>query len=146
MMTIDISSAIAGLNLILARTETNNFLSLVGSFEKNVIQTRIRETKIDPDEHAWAPWQPFTRHQREAKGNVPQGLLWDTGNLLNSIRFEESFGQVEIGTDVPYAHELQHGRDGSAGQRPMVPREFIGWQQSDFPALEAMLVGHLETA
>ena len=120
MFTIDLEQALAGLNRI-ASLNMAPWLAEVGRKEVAVIEDRIMHTKGSPDMIAWSPWRPMTERLRAAKGNLAQGLLWDEGNLLRSIRFESSLFDVSIGTDITYAKELQEGRSN------MAARPFIGW-------------------
>src|SRR5262245_9272653 len=110
MMTIDARQALTELAAMLSRT-TNMapVLSAIGQMQRAKIQARIRDTKIDPDGGPWAPWAPATRAYREGKGNAGQGLLWDTGNLLNNIEVNADPMKVVIGTAVEYGLFLQSG-------------------------------------
>ena len=76
--------------------------------------------------------------QRSLKGNEAQGLLWDTGTLLHSIRHQTDARSVAIGTDVPYALELQIGRSN------MVARPFVGWESSGMEHAERLMVHYIE--
>ena len=138
-MTIDIRQAVTVLNLILARVAAPKpFMQAVGQYEASKAIHRILELKQDPADTAWAPWKASTRASREAKGNVGQGLLWDTGELLHSFEIHAGMDEVEIGTPTEYGGYLQSGTEH------MAARPFLGWDDRDFPALEAMLVAHLE--
>lgn len=138
-LTIDISQAVGELNLILARTAAlEPFMQAVGQFEASKAIHRILELKQDPDDASWAPWRESTRTSREKKGNVGQGLLWDTGTLLHSFEIEAGMDDVVIGTPTEYAGYLQ------SGTGRMEARPFLGWDERDYPAIEAMLIAHLE--
>jgi len=138
--TIEIGPVVAALNRI-ANAEHASWITAVGEREKALIQERIRTTKQDPDGHDWAPWRPFTKAKREAQGNAGQGLLWDTGELLQSPTYLTPFGaELEIGTDVDYAKVQQEGIEGHMAARP-----FIGWSEADQVWLETSLVEHLQT-
>lgn len=137
--TIEFGPVLAALNR-LAYTNHQEWLVAVGEHEKAAIEQRIRTTKFDPEGKPWAEWRPFTRALREAKGNAAQGLLWDTGHLLESQTYLTPFGaDLEIGTDVWYAERLQEGVPGKMAARP-----FIGWGESDLAWLETSLVAHLQ--
>ena len=137
--TIELGPVLAALNQ-LALGNHSSWLAKVGEHEKQMIEQRIQSTKLDPDGHEWAPWRPFTRAKREAKGNESQGLLWDTGNLLHSQTYVTPFGAaLEIGTDVEYAERLQEGVPGHMEARP-----FVGWGDADLSWLETSLVAHLQ--
>jgi hypothetical protein len=144
--TIDLAQALAGLNRLVA-LNMSPWLTEVGRHEVTQIQHRIRETKGSPDNVQWSPWRPRTYLHRLAAGNIEQGLLWDTGHLLHSIRFEATPDRVEIGTDVSYAKELQEGREN------MRARPFVGWGDeelgfslglSDLKTLEGSAIAFIE--
>jgi phage virion morphogenesis protein len=126
MLTSDFSNAERYLGLMLERlSNLEPALAKIGAHQRETIQRRIQRTKQTPDGEDWAPWRPFTRAKREAKGNAGQGLLWDDGTLLESILAESGEHHVTIGTDVPYAGYLQDGTP------KMAAREFIGWTLDD---------------
>jgi phage gpG-like protein len=146
-MTIDLASALAGLNR-LAMLNMSPWLEKVGQQAQKSVQQRIQQTKQDPDSAAWSPWMPRTEKYRTKKGNAGQGLLWDEGNLLNSISFVvddgaqgDLFGAkggVVIGTDVAYAGYLQDGTER------MAARPFIGWSDAEAAELEFSAVRFIE--
>jgi phage gpG-like protein len=139
MLTINLTEALAELNL-LAQINMGPWLAEVGAHELKTIQQRIENTKASPDYIHWAAWSPRRFREREAKGNIGQGLLWDTGNLLGSLRFESSPTELVIGTDVAYAKELQEGRDNPS----MMPgRPFVGW--TDDAIGGALLLGETQS-
>lgn len=139
MLTLNDNGALAYLSGILARmADMQPVMHHIGDHMVNRIQTRLIEDKTDPDGHAWSVWRPFTREQREKKGNTGQGLLWDTGTLLHSIHARTGVNSVTISTDVPYAHELQYGRTD------MAARPFIGWGGEDGEVAEHQVVRYLE--
>ena len=139
-LTIDMTQALAGLQII-ARMNIEPFLAEVGAKETAAIQKRITESKVSPEAEAWSPWRPMTSRLREAKGNAAQGLLWDTGALLNSMRFDVSLFEVAIGTDIRYAQELQEGR---AGPQPMAARPFVGWSPADIAGVEFSAIAYID--
>jgi phage gpG-like protein len=143
MITIDIQQAMSELTMIAARAvDMQPVLHTIGGMEADKIWGRIRDGKVDPWGNAWEPWVPFTRSERERKGNVQQGLLWDTGALLDSFEDQSAVNanpmEVVIGTRINYAEELQEGRPGQ-----MVARPFLGWNAADFPIIEGMVAAYL---
>ena len=139
MITITATQAIADLNLILARLQNPRpALDAIGAAEAENIRVRIQEGKRSPDGVPWAEWTPFTRAEREAKGNTERGLLWDSGTLLDSIRHQSGAADVVIGTDVDYADELQDGRVG------MRARPFVGWDADGIRHAEMTMMHFLE--
>ena len=142
MITHDIDLAVTELDAILRRTlDFVPFLDFAGEYALAAIQKRIQQTKVTPDGDEWAPWRPLTADLRHYKGNESQGLLFDTGDLLNSMRIavDGSFS-VEIGTDIPYAVTLQEGI-GSIQEA----REFIGWEEDDIFVLGRAAVAYMST-
>jgi phage gpG-like protein len=127
MLTINLSEALAGLNL-LSQMNMAPWLAAVGAHEVKEIEKRIESTKGGPDYDPWAEWSPRRLREREAKGNVGQGLLWDTGTLLHSFEFAYTPFEVMIGTDIAYAKELQEGRTDPTR---MSARPFVGWTDEE---------------
>jgi len=128
-VTFDSAATIAHVRAVIARMhDLVPLYDVVGAYAANKIRDRIQNTKKSPEGDPWAPWKPFTEVSRQYSGNMGQGLLWDTGDLLNSIRFDVdgNFG-VEIGTDVHYAVDLHEGIAGKQEARPLV-----GWAREDY--------------
>ena len=88
---------------------------------------RIMFTKKGPDNKAWPAWATSTLMARIKKGNAAQGLLYDTGNLARSIKYQVQGKQVVVGSDgsAPYATYLQEGTPN------MPARPFIGISRQD---------------
>lgn len=141
MITIDSTSALLTLGSMLVRIlRPEPALSIIGQRAAEGIRRRIQRTKDDPDGNAWAPWRPMTRTRREAKGNAGQGLLWDDGTLLDSIRAQSSDSGVEIGSDVAYAPYLQ------SGTSRMEARPFIGWDDDSLRQAETTMLHFIAVA
>lgn len=139
MITADFSPVLAELRAMLARTaDMQPALHAIGEMQADAIQARITTLKSAPDGEEWSPWSERRLKERTDKGNVGQGLLWDTGTLLHSIVVVDDPTQVVIGTPLPYADELQNGRDD------MGPRPFIGWVDDKLPLVEEMLARYVE--
>lgn len=142
MMTFNDGGVIAYMNGMLARMAAMRpVMAEIGREQRNEIQDRILHGKQGPEGEYWAAWAPFTRHEREHKGNTSQGLLWDSGKLVNSIMADASNAGVIIGTSVPYAADLQYG---TSGQRAMAERPFIGWSAEGKQVAEHFVVRYLE--
>lgn len=154
MIEIDAEEALDFLNEILLRLiGKEDLLVAIGEREVAAAQGRIMETKRSPRGHAWVRWAPSTAEARERKGNADRGLLWDEGDLLDSIHFlagadilgtsETSGSLVEIGTDNLIGLFQQDGTRGP-GVGPsgwhVPPRHFLGWKTGDFGLYEAMAV------
>ena len=133
MMTIDSAQVLAEIGALQHRISSPSaFLQEVGTVQQEKAQARIRDTKDTPWGAAWAPWQPMTLKERTIKGNADQGLLWDSGALLNSIHYELEPFSVTIGTDLEYALDLQDGTDR------MAARPFLGWDDLDLGDIEKL--------
>lgn len=144
MLTIDASEAIAALNAMAMRiADAEPVLAAIGYAEVEVIRARIEEGKKSPQGEEWAPWRPWTESERKKKGNTARGLLWDSGNLMDSIRSEVSANGVIIGTDIEYGPELQRGR-GPGDPYPMEARPFVGWDEQGKVHAEMLMVHHIQ--
>lgn len=142
MLTFNIDGAIAHVDGMLARmANMQPVMGRIGADQRNEVMDRILDAKHSPDGEAWAPWSPRRLMEREEKGNPSQGLLWDTGTLVHSILARDTAIGVEIGTDVPYAYDLQHGHDGF---EHMPPRPFLGWSAEGKQTAEHLVVRYLE--
>ena len=141
MLTADFKDALAEVGAMLARAENvQPVLARIGASEVENARARIQATKGTPWGDSWEPWAPSTREHRERKGNAGQGLLWDDGDLLKSIRYEtllnvENLSVVDIGSDLPYAGFLQDGTEN------MPARKYLGWNDATFPVYEQLLLG-----
>jgi phage virion morphogenesis protein len=107
--------------LITEFSKPDQLLKAAGHAVAAHVFERISYGKTDPAGAAWAPWAAYTLEQRSKKGNVGQGLLWDTGALRASIKSEVSGNELAIGSDLGYARELQFGEGN------MPARAFLGW-------------------
>jgi len=112
----------------------------IGAHVVAEVKDRIQNTKLDPAGNEWAPWRPMTETLRTLAGNVEQGLLWDTGDLLDSIH-EEVDGSftLAIGSDSEYADAVQNGIEGK-----QVAREFLGWTDEDIVFVRETTLMYLE--
>lgn len=141
MITIEAEQAFAEIDAMLMRMhESAPFLEAVGDREVELARERIRDTKLDPLGNAWAPWAPFTRSEREHKGNADLGLLFDEGDLLLSLGKAIFGDSVEIGSNLDYAKDLQEGTD------KMPAREFLGWAPGSGPIYENLYKRYIETS
>lgn len=139
MITSDSKLAIAELQQIAARTANMQpFMAMLAEFEVVSAKTRIAEIKTDPSGSPWAPWSKRRREERIAKGNAEQGLLFDTGTLLNSIYAKSHINGFEVGTDLDYAVDLQDGTFD------MPARPFLGWTLGEVATAERLAVLFIE--
>lgn len=118
--------------------EVDNFLVELGEMLVKSVQDRIRETKLTPNGEEFEMWAESTARYRERKGNDGQGILWDTGKLLDSIEFEVDGYTLHVGTPVDYAKYLQHGTE------TMPARPFVGFSEQDLAQIEAMAAKFME--
>ena len=141
---INVEQVLAELGAMVARAQfPSPVLEIIGKSEVENVRARIQQSKINPWGGDWAPWAASTADYRTNKGNAGQGLLWDDGDLLESIRFSvdamEHVGWVDIGSDLDYAAYLQNGTED------MPAREFLGWNDAALPFYEGLLVNYIET-
>lgn len=137
---IETGPALAILAKLLGRTlDPVPFFDYVGAIEVQNVRERIMHTKLDPDGSSWTPWTNYTAELREFKGNYDQGIMWDSGDLLNSVHFDVdgAFG-VDIGSDIWYA-ALQQDGVGKLPSRPI-----FGWEPSQILHFEQAFVTFLE--
>lgn len=152
MITIDAEEALGVLNDVLLRLMgKEELLMAIGAREVAASQERIMSTKLSPDGMRWVKWRPSTARQRLRKGNTGRGILWDEGDLLDSIHAEVSadglmtgemsVSEVLIGSDSPIALYQQDGTRGP-GVGPsgwhVPPRHFLGWSPDAFGVYETM--------
>ena len=77
----------------------HELLDELGAEVESQVRRRIHDEKHSPEGIPWPAWSPAyakTRH-----GN--QSLLQGDGGLLDSIQYVVSGGEVEIGSNLPYA-------------------------------------------
>lgn len=136
----DLLQAYAAINVLeaafLAASE-GPLLEELGSFLVTSVKNRIRDTKENPYGLDWEEWATGTRKVRERKGNIVQGLLWDTGELLNSIQAHISPGTVAVGSPLEYARYLQEGTVH------MPAREFLGFSAEDLAGIDEIIDTYL---
>ena len=131
-MTVSLTGDLSVLqNFVNKAEDLVPFYDRVGEYAVLKTQERLRHTKISPDGSTWAPWAPFTLEGRMLKGNVGQGLLWDTGTLIHDICFEvDGNFEVSVGTYLDYGLQLQEGIAGT-----QEPRPWLGWDEEDKAAI-----------
>ena len=140
MIDVDVDTALAELGAIVARIrDPGTLLVAIGERETELARQRIEEIKSNPFDVAWLPWAESTERQRARKGTLALGLLYDTGELLDSIHFETEANTVAIGSDVEYAIYLQDGTSR------MPERSFLGWTPESLELYEAWMVAFLQS-
>ena len=121
-MTIDVSEAMVVLSTMLERyRNVTPLLEEIGQLETEAAKERIRSGKVTPYGAEWEPWADSTAAYRHRKGNAGQGLLWDTGTLLDDMQYHVDGYTVEIGSPLSYSVFLQYGT------YHMPARKFLGW-------------------
>lgn len=144
MIEIDAEQALMELGAMVARAANlAPVLEIIGQSEVENTRARIQQSKTNPWGGDWAPWAESTEASRQRKGNAGQGLLWDDGDLLDSIHFKvdamEGVGWVDIGSDLDYALYLQDGTE------KMPARPFLGWNDAPLAFYEAMMANYVQT-
>ena len=116
------------------------FLDKVGQALQASTQARISTTKVSPNGTPFAPWSIKTALARFKKGNASRGILYDTGNLLNSIDYQVIGKTVTVGvnTNAPYGTYLQNGT------RYMPARPFVGISEQDREMVRVLLQSYLK--
>lgn len=139
---IDDGQALAQLSSIIRRLEDPvPYFDFVGAEQLHLVQKRIMSGKADPQGAPWAPWAFWTATERHDKGNAGQGLMWDTGELLKSFRYEvDGVFEVDIGTDTWYAQRHQDGFEPSH----LPKRELMGWDSNSILHYANAFVSYLE--
>ena len=145
MLEVSLTEALEQLGLMLQRADNPlPVLTRIGASEVENIRAAITTDKTSPWGDAWAPWAESTAEHRERKGNAGQGLLWDEGDLLRSIRAEThmygdvGYATLDVGSDLDYAVFLQDGTEH------MPARKYLGWNEHAFVFYELMLMGWME--
>lgn len=144
MLEADFSAMLADLGLMLERASNPlPVLTRIGASEVENVRARIKQSKLSPWGDNWAPWATSTAKERARKGNAEQGLLWDTGDLLDSINavaniYGPGHGTLDVGSDLDYAGYLQDGTE------KMPARPYLGWNEATLAFYEAMMVGFVE--
>ena len=148
MISIDMEDALVTLNAILARArDLEPVLSVIGAIEAAKAHDRIQNTKEDPEGDAWIPWRPGTKRERMRQGTAGYGLLYITGGIARSQRFEASDQVLMIGSSNKLALFHQFGTRGP-GVGPSgyhdVPRPFLGWEDEDLPNYARMIADYIK--
>lgn len=97
-------------------------LSELGKREVKRAKQRFKD-KTSPDGKRWQAWDRDTQEERIREGSAANGLLVDSGALMNSIDYEVIHNQLYIGSNVDYAHHIQNGT------QHMPARPFVGFNQ-----------------
>lgn len=100
--------------------QRSDFLDEVGQQFLQEAQLRITGKKTDPMGQKWAPWARSTALARAKDGSAARGLLYKSGDLLNSLSYNVQGDKVSVTSDSPYARYLQNG----TGRMPARP--FLG--------------------
>jgi phage gpG-like protein len=145
MLEIDFGSAMEDVDLMLARlADPSPLLEVIGQTEVAFVRARITSLKEDPAGGQWAPWSPWRAAERAAKGNASQGLLWDSGALLNSITAQVDGPVLQVGSTAgDYAKYLQEGWTSLAGNDAPA-RPFLGWDADALAFYETLTVTYLQ--
>lgn len=120
----------------------------IGSAMEDSTRARFR-TQRSPDGTPWADLSPVTLARKRT-----DRILYESGDLLNSIRFEADANQVQlIAGPTEYAATHQFGRadnrmynseDGNPA--PIPARPFLGLSDADLAEVEDALSSFLDAA
>ena len=106
-----------------------------------IMLARIRARfldQVDPDGNKWVPSKASLRRKKSGRDG---GTLFDTGALWNSIQLAKGgFGEIFIGTDIPYARKHQEGLEGNE------ERVFLGFGSDDETIITTLLKKRIEQA
>ncbi len=114
-------------------------LSIGEMLVKRVVE-RIKDGKETPSGAPWEMWAESTARYRERKGNASQGILWDNGNLWESIRAELRGQSVAVGSELNYARYIQDGT------KNMPAREFLGFGAAEVDEIGSMVGDFIRSA
>ncbi len=98
----------------------------IGALVESQTRRRIHEEKESPDGKAWTPWGPNWASSRH-KGH---GLLENEGDLLDSIHFVVTGGDILVGSDLVYAAIHQFG--GAEVGMAIPSREYLGMSDENW--------------
>jgi len=102
-----------------------DFLDEVGQQFLQEAQLRITGKKTDPMGTKWAPWARSTALARAKDGSAARGLLYKSGDLLNTLSYRVQGDKVSVSSDSPYARYLQNGTSR------MPARPFLGMGEKE---------------
>jgi len=108
----------------LTRPDRRRLLDAVGAELETQTRRRLSTEKKGPDGKPWAPLSPgYAAWKRKLYGDI--GLLELRGDLIDSIQFLVTGGQVEVGSIQPYAAIQQFG-GAEVGRPGHPPRPYLG--------------------
>lgn len=113
-------------------------LKKVGEEEIRAAQERIKTSKMTPDGQPWTPWAQSTALARMQAGDASRGLLYKSGNLLNSFQLDINTNQVIVKNVAPYAAYLQEGTDN------MPARPYFGWSKESKQRIKTIFDNFLQ--
>jgi phage gpG-like protein len=121
------------LNSLLKGVKDRQLMKELSGIVLQDVKTRVGVSKLTPEGTPWVPWSPATLRYRQKKNNVNQGLLFDTGKLLNSFKATSGIQTFSVGTDVTYAPFLNNGTNR------MPARKFMGISEQAYKSMEAII-------
>lgn len=110
----------------------------IGQFEMRQTRRRIVKTKESPDKVKWKGWAPGTIKARWNKGNIGQGLLYDTKTMHDLFVLTHSNNHMSLKPGVNYAEFLQFGTNN------MSARPFMGWSEVSLEFIERAFKRHFK--
>lgn len=108
----------------LTQPDRRRLLNAVGAEIESQTRRRIQTEKKGPDGKPWAPLsERYATWKLRKKGSLD--LLRLSGDLQDSIQHLLSGGQVEVGSNLPYAAIRQFG-GAEVGRPGDLPRPYLG--------------------
>ena len=106
----------------LASADYDNLLEQIGSTVESQTRRRLSEEKEAPD---GSPWEPLSNDWAARKSQRSSGgMLEYQGHLLDSIAYQVTGDEVEIGTGLIYGAIHQLG--GESVGKPIPARPYLG--------------------
>lgn len=153
-MSVGINVQVTGLDEVEARLalivrqvsrRDPSLAEVVGALVENQTRRRLQDEKRSPSGVPWAPWSPAyaaTRH-----GN--HSLLIDTGALQDSIQYLVDGDDIEVGSNLVYAHRQQEGDNfdsGSLGDLVggIPARPFLGVSAENATEIESAVAEYMD--
>jgi phage virion morphogenesis protein len=141
-ISVDTSVADQGLEKLASKLQNlKPAFKGIGDYMTRAILRRF-ESGVDSKGKAWAPLSAATiSHKRNPK------ILQESERLKNSISYEATNSQLEIGTEDGIAYDAIHQFGGQAGRNRKVripARPYLGVSQSDESAITDIIQRYLQ--
>lgn len=120
------------------RASGDSLLHAIGFEVENQTRRRIADEKVAPDGTPWPDLSPRYAQTRHAGHSLLQG----EGDLLDSIQYQVSGDQVEVGSNLVYAAIHQFG--GAEVGLPIPERPYLGLSSENEADLLAVVDDYLD--